>query len=223
MAPTSLRVGDKLHKDDKLHEKCGVFGIYKFNQDVPQSNLGDIFKQTLAGLLGLQHRGQEATGIATFTNNNELNISKGSGTVSDFFKKNPFFEAIKEKVNYFMDTIGLPSFKSTFNETFKEYSKDFSAHNYAQKAIGHLLYATSKAGERVHAQPIKEGEPPFVLVHNGNLPDVDNLKAFLSGKGHPENILNESNDSELMAKTIAQFQAEIIKKRAETNGSYKVI
>ena len=155
--------------------------------------------------------------------NRELNISKGSGTVSDFFKKNPFFEAIKEKVNYFMDTIGLPSFKSTFNETFKEYSKDFSAHNYAQKAIGHLLYATSKAGERVHAQPIKEGEPPFVLVHNGNLPDVDNLKAFLSGKGHPENILNESNDSELMAKTIAQFQAEIIKKRAETNGSYKVI
>jgi hypothetical protein len=47
VAPTSLRVGDKLHKDDKLHEKCGVFGIYKFNQDAPQSNLGDIFKQTL--------------------------------------------------------------------------------------------------------------------------------------------------------------------------------
>lgn len=222
VAPTSLRVGNNLHKDDKLKEKCGVFGVYKFNQNISADSVGDVFQKTLAGLLGLQHRGQEATGLATFTNNNELNISKGSGTVSDFFKKNPFFEVIKEKVNYFMDTIGLPSFKSTFNETFKEYSKDFSAHNYAQKAIGHVLYATSKAGARVHAQPIKEWEPPFVLVHNGNLPDVDNLKTFLSGKGHPENILNESNDSELMAKTIAQFQAEIIKKRAEVNGSYKV-
>ena len=50
-----------------------------------------FLKKTLTGLLGLQHRGQEATGIASFTNNNELNISKGSGRVSDFFKKNPFF------------------------------------------------------------------------------------------------------------------------------------
>lgn len=163
----------------------------------------------------MQHRGQEATGIATFTNNNELNISKGSGTVSDFFKKNPFFEAIKEKVNDFMDTIGLPSFKSIFNETFKEHSKDFSEHNHAEKGIGHVLYATSKAGERVHAQPIKEGEPPFVLVHNGNLPDVDNLRTFLLKKGHPENILNDSNDSELMAKTIAQFQKDILEERAK--------
>lgn len=168
--PIGLNAGYELG-NDKLQEKCGVFGVYKFNQDSSPSNLADVFKKTLTGLLGLQHRGQEATGIATFTNNNELNISKGSGRVSDFFKKNPFFEAIKEKVNYFMDTIGLQSFKSTFNETFKEYSKDFSAHNHAQKAIGHVLYATSKAGARVHAQPIKEGEPPFVLVHNGNLPD----------------------------------------------------
>ena len=216
-----LETSTKLNQDDKLHEKCGVFGVYKFNQNISGDSVGDVFKKTLTGLLGLQHRGQEATGIASFTNNNELNISKGSGRVSDFFKKNPFFEAIKEKVNYFMDTIGLQSFKSTFNDTFKEYSKDFSAHNHAQKAIGHVLYATSKAGARVHAQPIKEGEPPFVLVHNGNLPDVDNLKTFLLGKGHPENVLNESNDSELMAKTIAQFQTEIIEERAKSNGSYK--
>jgi amidophosphoribosyltransferase len=219
--PPGLKADNQASEDDKLHEKCGVFGIYKFNQSISGNSLGDVFQKTLTGLLGLQHRGQEATGIATFTNN-DLKISKGAGTVSDFFKKNPFFEEIKKKVIEFMDGLGLTSFKSVFNETFKEYAKDFSAHNYAQKAIGHVLYATSKAGAQVHAQPIKEGEPPFVLVHNGNLPDVDNLKAFLSSKGHPENILSESNDSELMAKTIAQFQAEIIKKRAETNGSYKV-
>lgn len=206
--PTSLEY-------DKLQEKCGVFGVYKFNQSTSDNSLGDVFKKTLTGLLGLQHRGQEATGIATFTNNNELNISKGSGTVSDFFRKNPFFEAIKKTAIQFMNSIGLSSFTSIFNETFKEYAKDFSAHNYAQKAVGHVLYATSKAGAKVHAQPIKEGEPPFVLVHNGNLPDVDNLKTFLSSRGHNENILNDSNDSELMAKTIAQFQKDILEERAK--------
>ena len=217
--PIDLEASTKLGQDDKLHEKCGVFGVYKFNQNISVDSLGDVFQKTLTGLLGLQHRGQEATGIATFTNN-DLNISKGSGRVSDFFKKNPFFEEITKKVIQFMDGLGLSSFtSSTFNETFKKHSKDFSAHNYAQKAIGHVLYATSKAGAKVHAQPIKEGEPPFVLVHNGNLPDVDNLRTFLLKKGLPENILSESNDSELMAKTIAQFQAEIIKKRAEPNGS----
>lgn len=216
----SLPVTDKAaNNDDKLHEKCGVFGVYKF-PETDQINSGEVFGKTLSGLLGLQHRGQEAAGIATFTNK-DLNISKGAGTVSEFFKENPFFEAIKEKVNYFMENIGFGSFKSIFNETFKEHSKDFSMHNYANQAIGHVLYATSKAGERVHAQPIKEGEPPFVLVHNGNLPDVTNLRDFLRTKGNPENLLNDSNDSELMAKTIAEFQKEIIKDRAEKNGSYK--
>ncbi|MEB3315730.1 MAG: amidophosphoribosyltransferase [Candidatus Melainabacteria bacterium] len=213
--PIDLEASTKLDPDDKLHEKCGVFGVYKFNQSIPDNSLGDVFKKTLTGLLGLQHRGQEATGIATFTNN-DLKISKGSGTVSDFFKKNPFFEAIKRTTIQFMERLGLSTFtRSTFNDTFEEYSKDFSAHNYAQKAIGHVLYATSKAGAKVHAQPIKEGEPPFVLVHNGNLPDVDNLRTFLLKKGHPENILNESNDSELMAKTIAQFQKDILEERAK--------
>ena len=213
--PIGLARND-LEQNDKLHEKCGVFGIYKFNQNVSADSAGDVFQKTLTGLLGLQHRGQEATGIASFTNNNELNISKGSGTVSNFFKKNPFFEEIKKKVIQFMDNMGLRSFTDTFDETFKEHSKDFSAHNYAQKSIGHVLYATSKAGAKVHAQPIQEGEPPFVLVHNGNLPDVGNLKTFLLGKGHPESILNESNDSELMAKTIAQFQKDILEKRAQS-------
>ena len=210
-----LRADNQASEDDKLKEKCGVFGVYKFNQNISEDSVGDVFKKTLTGLLGLQHRGQEATGIATFTNS-ELNISKGSGTVSDFFKKNPFFEAIKKTAIQFMESLGLSSLTSTFNDTFKEYSKDFLAHNYAQKAVGHVLYATSKAGARVHAQPIKEGEPPFVLVHNGNLPDVDNLRTFLLSKSHPENILNESNDSELMAKTIAQFQKDILEERAQS-------
>ena len=42
--------------DDKLHEECGIFGIYGH---------GDAAAHTALGLHALQHRGQEATGIVS--------------------------------------------------------------------------------------------------------------------------------------------------------------
>ena len=39
-----------IDKDDKLHEECGVFGIY---------NHSDAAALTALGLHALQHRGQE--------------------------------------------------------------------------------------------------------------------------------------------------------------------
>ena len=47
----------KNHEDDKLHEECGVFGVY---------NHPDAAALTALGLHALQHRGQEAAGIVTF-------------------------------------------------------------------------------------------------------------------------------------------------------------
>ena len=43
--------------DDKLHEECGVFGIFG-NEDAAAL--------TALGLHALQHRGQEAAGIVSF-------------------------------------------------------------------------------------------------------------------------------------------------------------
>ena len=40
-----------------IHEECGVFGIY--------DPAGDCARTTYYGLYSLQHRGQEACGIAT--------------------------------------------------------------------------------------------------------------------------------------------------------------
>ena len=42
-------------QDDKMHEECGVFGIYSHNDDVALN--------TYWGLYALQHRGQESCGI----------------------------------------------------------------------------------------------------------------------------------------------------------------
>ena len=63
------------HTDDKLHEECGVFGIW---------DNADAAALTALGLHALQHRGQEATGIVSF-DGARFHSHKGLGLVGDNF------------------------------------------------------------------------------------------------------------------------------------------
>lgn len=65
---------------DKLHEECGVFGIY---------NKGDFespVNATYYGLYALQHRGQESCGIAV-NDDGIISLHKGVGLVNEVFTK----------------------------------------------------------------------------------------------------------------------------------------
>ena len=64
-------------KDDKLHEECGVFGVYYHE---------DSAALTALGLHALQHRGQEAAGIVTFDGTKFIS-ERHPGLVSDNFTK----------------------------------------------------------------------------------------------------------------------------------------
>ncbi|MCR5149243.1 MAG: amidophosphoribosyltransferase [Eubacterium sp.] len=70
--------------DDKLHEECGVFGIYAVDgREVAQ----DIY----FGLTALQHRGQEAAGMAVSDTKGamgNLTVKKAMGLVNEVFHKN---------------------------------------------------------------------------------------------------------------------------------------
>ena len=59
-----------------IHEECGVFGVYDPH--------GDCARTTYYGLYALQHRGQEACGIATI-NDRELSFHKDIGLVGEVF------------------------------------------------------------------------------------------------------------------------------------------
>ncbi len=63
--------------EDKLHEECGVFGIFSHTEDVALN--------TYWGLYALQHRGQESTGIVV-TDGQRMKIKKGMGLVADVYK-----------------------------------------------------------------------------------------------------------------------------------------
>ena len=72
-------------EDGGLHEECGVFGVY--------DPAGGCAQTTYYGLYALQHRGQEACGIAA-VNNREQSFYKDVGLVSEVFSRD-----ILEKLN----------------------------------------------------------------------------------------------------------------------------
>ncbi len=63
--------------DDKLHEECGVFGVY---------NHPEAAALTALGLHALQHRGQEAAGIVTF-DGLQFHSERRLGLVGDHFNQ----------------------------------------------------------------------------------------------------------------------------------------
>ena len=61
--------------DDHFHDECGVFGVF---------NHTEAAKMTYLGLYALQHRGQEAAGIAS-TDGANIHIHKAMGLVQEIF------------------------------------------------------------------------------------------------------------------------------------------
>ena len=73
--------------ENLLHEECGVFAI---------TNNANAANLCYYGLHSLQHRGQEACGILTRTNDNEFTIHKGEGLVNEVFNESNMKKLIGE-------------------------------------------------------------------------------------------------------------------------------
>ena len=72
-------------EDDKLHEECGVFGVW----GVP-----DAAAVTALGLHALQHRGQEAAGIVSY-NEGRFHSERRMGLVGDHFSSAKTIDRLK--------------------------------------------------------------------------------------------------------------------------------
>ena len=66
--------------ESKLHDACGVFGIYSREEDA------DVVADTYYGLYALQHRGQESCGIAV-NEDGVIRQHKDLGLVNEVFNK----------------------------------------------------------------------------------------------------------------------------------------
>ena len=66
--------------DEKPHDECGVFGIYRRDEDV------DVVAATYYGLYALQHRGQESCGMAV-NDDGVIYKRRDLGLVNEVFTK----------------------------------------------------------------------------------------------------------------------------------------
>lgn len=71
--------------DDALHEECGIFGIFGHADAAPHTALG---------LHALQHRGQEAAGIASF-DGQQFYVHRALGLVGDSFSSESIISGLK--------------------------------------------------------------------------------------------------------------------------------
>ena len=106
----------------KIREECGVFGV--FNNDEAAS-------LTALGLHALQHRGQDSSGIVTYSQNNFFG-HRGLGQVSEVFNDSAILSKLKGK-----NSIGHNRYGTTGETALKNVQPLFSEILTGGVAIAH--------------------------------------------------------------------------------------
>jgi amidophosphoribosyltransferase len=108
--------------DDKLHEECGVFGIF---------GRTDAAALTALGLHALQHRGQEAAGIVTF-DGLQFHTHKTLGQVGDGFGTNEVIQRLPGS-----SAIGHVRYATSGDTVMRNVQPLFAEFAFGGLAIGH--------------------------------------------------------------------------------------
>lgn len=154
---------------DKPKCYCGVFGIYGSKE----SSLNTYY-----GLLALQHRGQEAAGIASSNLSKKgkkvISVHKNFGLVSDVFNDQEIFSNVLS----------------------------------GNSAIGHNRYSTTGASDSVkNIQPfvVNYRMGNIAIAHNGNLTNAKILRQKLVNDGA---IFQTTSDTEVILHLIARSKLD---------------
>lgn len=133
---------------DKLHEECGVFGMYSLTGN-------EVSKDIFFGLQALQHRGQEAAGIAvtdSYGPKGNFSIKKDNGLVHEVFHQ--------EDVDMLKGNLGVGHVRySTTGESTAKNAQPI-AMNYIKGSL-----ALVHNGNIVNAKEIKQKQMLRGLAH----------------------------------------------------------
>jgi amidophosphoribosyltransferase len=108
--------------DDKLHEECGIFGVYGHD---------DAAALTALGLHALQHRGQEATGMVTY-DGQRFHSHRGLGHVADNFSREATIRRLPGR-----SAIGHNRYSTTGETVERNIQPLFADFEFGGFAIGH--------------------------------------------------------------------------------------
>ena len=119
--------------DDKLHEECGVFGIYGDD---------DAAARTALGLHALQHRGQEAAGLVTF-DGEQFHAHRDQGHVGDIFSSEEVIGRLPGHA-----AIGHVRYSTTGDTVMRNVQPLFAELNFGGFALAHNGNLTNARGLR---------------------------------------------------------------------------
>lgn len=177
---------------------CGIIGIASINERA--SDLAYF------GLFALQHRGQEASGIAT-SNNGEIFLHKDMGTIEWVFRKQVPVEDVVGFVLAHKDMEEAELITAT--KEFEQKSRKAAlARLPGNVAIGHVRYSTTGASGNKNIHPILFGfqGKSACIAHNGNLVRLKRLREIVEARGGYN--FEGSTDTELIATLIATSSKE---------------
>jgi amidophosphoribosyltransferase len=149
-------------------DKCGVFGVWAPGEDVA--------KMTYYGLYALQHRGQEAAGIAV-SDGSGVVVYKDLGLVAQVFDE-PTLASLRGHI-----AIGHARYSTTGASTWEN----------AQPTL-----RSTPAGDR--------GGTTIALAHNGNLVNTAELARRVAEYGDPNDLggdIATTNDTALVTALLA--------------------
>ncbi len=119
--------------DDKLHEECGIFGVYRHS---------DAAALTALGLHALQHRGQEASGIVTF-DGHHFHAHRALGQVGDNFNSEEVIGKLRGDA-----AIGHVRYSTAGDTVMRNVQPLFADFSFGGFAIGHNGNLTNSGGLR---------------------------------------------------------------------------
>jgi len=109
--------------DDKFHEECGVFGVWRHK---------DAAALTALGLHALQHRGQEASGIVTLDDQGVFHSHKGLGLVGDIFGDAKVMAGLPGRAS-----VGHNRYATTGETALRNVQPLFADFEFGGFAVGH--------------------------------------------------------------------------------------